>query len=670
MRTDLGIVAAARQVLADLRRSGRDPGLRAELERLLRESDEGHDVVDAIWRLLSDDPGVAAAMRSYLHHGSETMAIAPGGGQGTCSRDRADERCEAEVPRIDVDLEQGHAAQALPPHQPRWLNCLIYESVPSGARTKLEKSFKRNAEHELEAWVGPEVPGALVDKQGEPVDELLEGSARELTLYVQLPDSERGLAGCFVLPAEGPSKSVTFRFNVGDRRAYELKLFLYQAGRLLQQTVIKGKVLANPARAKTAVFTIGAAHLAAPSTQEQAGAERQVGIVSDRRADGRPTLAAFRHGRCAWFDDDRLSNITAGVTTLLDRLTRDSAIAGLPLDDQRIVSAFRALACLGAELRQIIEGSLSYVFGDRPLDRVQLTMARENDFVPLDFVYDFPAPATDATMCSNWRTGAAHACTAADHRVPVDPRGLSTVVCPHGFWGVSKIIERQVLQLDPTASTSPRDFVLALEDRSKRPALRLLSSGLLASSSKARQKDASEVLQRLTLVTGGNCDQATDWVTWAERFRGKHPALLVLLSHTDELLNMDALEIGGDVSNTGQLGQILVGSSPDYHPVVLLLGCRTNAPVRSARSIVTTFYGNNASLVVGTLTPVLAAHAPRVAERLLDTLAAADDQLQEGATIGDLLLDVRRRLLASGEPIALTLTALGDLDWRVAPRGR
>jgi hypothetical protein len=669
MRTDLGIVAAARQVLADLRRSGRDPDLQAELERLLRESDEGHYVGDAIWRLLSDDPGVAMAMRSYLHRGSETMAIAPGEVSGTYSRDAAEERCEVEVSRIDAAIEHA-TAHARPPREPRWLNCLIYECAPGG-RTKLEKSFKRNAEHELEAWVGPEVPGTLVDKQGEPVDELLEGSARELTLYVQLSDSEPRPAGTFDLPAEGPSRSVTFQFHVGDSRTFELKLFLYQQGRLLQQTVIKGKALADPARAKTAAFTVGAIRLAAPGTKEQAGAERHVGIVSDRGTDGRPTLAAFRHGKCAWFDDDTLSNITSGITTVLEQLTRDSATAGLPLDDPRIVTAFRALACLGAELRRMIDGSLGCVFGDHPLERVQLAMARENDFVPLDFVYDFPAPATNATMCPHWvGTGAAHACTGADHPAPADACGLSPVVCPHGFWGVSKIIERQVLQLDPSASTSPRDFVLALEDRSKRPALRPLSSALLASSSKVKQKDVSEVLRSLTLVTGGNCDQATDWVTWAERFRDKHPALLVLLSHTDELLSMDSLEIGDEVNNTGQLGQMLSGAPPDYHPVVLLLGCKTNVPVKSARSIVTTFYGNNASLVVGTLTPVLAAHAPRVAGRLLDTLAAADGQVHEDATIGDLLLDVRRRLLVAGEPIALTLTTLGDLDWRVAPRGR
>jgi hypothetical protein len=670
MRTDLGIVAAARQVLADLRRSGRDADLQAELERLLRESDEGHSVGDAIWRLLSDNPVIAVAMRTYLHNGSETMAIAPSGGAGVHFRDRADERLEVEVPPIDV-ADEHVTAHAQPPHEPRWLNCPIYECLPTGGRAMLEKSFRRNTEHELEAWVGPEVPGTLVDKQGEPVDELLEGSARELTLYVQLPDSEPRPAGTFDLPAEGPSRSVTFRFHVADSRTFELKLYLYQAGRLLQQTVIKGKVLADPARAKTAAFTIGAIRVAAPNTKEQAGAERHVGIVSDRCSDGRPTLAAFGHGTCAWFDDDTLSNITSGVTTVLEQLTRDSATAGLSLDDPRIVNAFRALACLGAELRRMIDDGLGQVFGDMPLDRVQLTMARENDYVPLDFAYDFPAPATNATMCPHWvGTGAAHACTGADHPSPADARGLSPVVCPHGFWGVSKIIERQVLRLDPSASTSPRDFVLALEDRSERPALRPLSSALLASSSKVKQKDAADVLQCLTVVTGGNCDQATDWVSWAERYRGRHPALIVLLSHTDELLSMDSLEIGGDVNNTGQLGEMLRGAPPGYHPVVLLLGCKTNSPVKSARSIVTTFYGNNASLVVGTLTPVLAAHAPRVAERLLGALADADDRLREGETIGDLLRDVRRRLLASGEPIALTLTALGDLDWRVAPSGR
>jgi hypothetical protein len=661
MSTDVYLLMAARELLAELRAySSREAAqLRAALEQLLQRANSGEDVGDEIEEILGRWPAGAVAAVDY-----EEVALP--------------ERAEPEEPGAETAASPpGGAAPAAglpaaPPAEPqeRWLNCQIYERGAAGERTKLERGFKRNAEHELDAWVGPEQPGALVDKENEPVDDAVHGSRARLRLCLHLPGRRTGLVKSFVLPAQGPSKSVSFHFRVGDERRLELRLRLYQGNRLLQQTVIAGPVLTDPAHAKRGGFTIGAAKLATAPARSK-GAKAAPSLVFDRRADGRPTLAAFRNGRAAWFDDDGLDRATATITAALSALTTSARMATLPLGDPNMASTLRTLAFAGIELRQVIEANLSDVFHGKPFDRLQLVMTHAGGFIPLEFVYDFPAPAGDATVCPHWAgDGAAHACRTGDHPA-LRPDGLSPVVCPHGFWGLRTVIERQLLRPDASETERSRDFAITVEHRPARPPLRPLTGGLFAASSRVRKNDVKGVLDSLKRVAGDACAEATDWDDWAAKVQESHPTVLVLLSHSVDDQGVDALEIGEDSRrNAAQLEAVLRQAVAQDHPLVLLLGCHTNQAFKSVESFVTDFYCRNATLVAGTITPVLASHAARVARQVLDTMGSVISSPARDATIGDLLLEVRRALLASGEPIALALTALGDEDWRVAPTGR
>jgi hypothetical protein len=61
---------------------------------------------------------------------------------------------------------------------------------------------------------------------------------------------------------------------------------------------------------------------------------------------------------------------------------------------------------------------------------------------------------------------------------------------------------------------------------------------------------------------------------------------------------------------------------------------------------------------------VLGQRAAPVARAIATELAAASKRRRPIAT-GDLLLAIRRKLLAKGELTALCLTAFGDADWQV-----
>jgi hypothetical protein len=70
-------------------------------------------------------------------------------------------------------------------------------------------------------------------------------------------------------------------------------------------------------------------------------------------------------------------------------------------------------------------------------------------------------------------------------------------------------------------------------------------------------------------------------------------------------------------------------------------------------------------VVIGTLTPILGRHAAPVANALIEQLDQFWDGGRPAVTIGDALTNVRRKFMADGLPVGLTLVAFGDADWLV-----
>ena len=71
--------------------------------------------------------------------------------------------------------------------------------------------------------------------------------------------------------------------------------------------------------------------------------------------------------------------------------------------------------------------------------------------LPVELIYDLPGPVKKPKLCENaaeaLRTGR---CSTEFHKK--DVLGHLDVVCPSGFWGISKVIEREAT--DPTRPTS------------------------------------------------------------------------------------------------------------------------------------------------------------------------------------------------------------------------
>jgi len=156
-----------------------------------------------------------------------------------------------------------------------------------------------------------------------------------------------------------------------------------------------------------------------------------------------------------------------------------------------------------------------------------------------------------------------------------------------------------------------------------------------------------------------------DWAEWERAIAEDSPSLLLLLPHSQEdpaHPGISGLEIGGVLLTRPELETSYVAGPAAAAPVVLLLGCSTQLSEVPFLNFVEAFKRERAALVIGTLATIRGRRAVAfVAELLAELKAAAGSE----RTFGEVFLATRRRLLAGGDGFALSLTAYGDVGWRL-----
>jgi hypothetical protein len=162
----------------------------------------------------------------------------------------------------------------------------------------------------------------------------------------------------------------------------------------------------------------------------------------------------------------------------------------------------------------------------------------------------------------------------------------------------------------------------------------------------------------------------SSWDDWAAGLGQPGRSLLVLLVHTataGEADPMPQMEIGdGSWLVSARLDERYVRPTlANPAPVVLLLGCETAAPEVSFAGLASQFRRHGAAIVVSTGSKIHSDQAVPIAAGLINELGRIEER-NEGS-FGEVMLGMRRRLLADGHVMVLTLTAFGDADWRLAP---
>ena len=324
------------------------------------------------------------------------------------------------------------------------------------------------------------------------------------------------------------------------------------------------------------------------------------------------------------------------------------------------------LAFHGAALRQaLVEDSsgLSQLLS-RTRAAIQVAAAVPDAILPVpEFADDYPPPDNSATLCP----GAIPALSSDDpFRACPGPHD-ETIVCPTGFWGLRRTIERHAYQ-DTVAAAIDGAFVMnSLPTRQ----LDTIQPGPLVFAATDQvngfDPEALSTLQA-ALAPGGDLTYVADWKHWKEAVKAAPaPALLVVLSHTvyNKKMRAYGLEIGAD-----SLALSFAQCVPASPSLVMLLGCKTALTgelsyerFAAAWRLATKRDGKANVVVIATITDVLGRHASPIAARLVAEIRLRCHDYPRGT--GEVILSLRRRLVAEGMLPVLAVTAFGDADWLV-----
>lgn len=566
------------------------------------------------------------------------------------------------------------AATKPQPEKPRWIIAQARD-LTGGLSGEALRAFRAGERHEIRVHIGVLAKeGQLVAEGASAADSVVrEGESYDLEVVFFVPALRVSDRKPLHVPAYGDSKPVAFRFKAGEAGStVQAFVSLMHGGRVLQTALLAGDVVADPAKAPHNARLTLRLQIVVPGFRDATRrAPFDAALVAVNQPSGRAAAAGVSAGGVVVFDSPALDDAGSDVRKAIARVVGQPESFRGRLDTDPGQKLLWELAQYGVQLHDAIGAKLKRKLAhEKALSRLQIVQTSPNAFIPLEFVYDLPAPANGAKLCLHWQDALlGKPCPPHEE----DARGNLKCVCPSGFWGITKVIERQVLE-EVTAEDLRlgRGFGIRVEPTGERPSLPPPSGALFAWSEildNLVHTTSKDLLKALNDATAGRALPVATWDAWAQAIAQRRPGLLVLLSHTITAKKPLALQIGApkgaEQLTLAQVNEKLVRKDTSDAPIVILLGCDT-----AAESEVTTFVGrfrdNGAAVVVGTITPVLGEHSASVVQALLVELSrAAAGTRGEQPRFGELMRNVRRHLLAQGELTALCATSFGDADWGI-----
>ena len=458
--------------------------------------------------------------------------------------------------------------------------------------------------------------------------------------------------GRLFLPAEGDSQPCRFSFRThGVREEYRARILIAHETRILQTLILSSPLAGADGRlALTVENRVAASFDPSPTAQPFDAA-----IVVNHAATGQAGFTTVVGSEVSFREPLGIDRLVGEVKTLLSAEASFTA-ARASLDDPALLQLFDALARYGRSLLKAMPAPMQ---GRVPEGaRIQIVEARAGAWLPVEILYAAPLPQGGASLCPNARAallgeGSHEQCA---HR---DDRGFH---CPLRFWGLNCVIERQPEMAAPSAA----DYTIRLPQPGA-DRLDALRSVLVGASKRVRAQDLADPGGIMDAVrqAAGSARTVRDWAEWERAVAEDSPSLLLLLPHSQEdpaHPGISGLEIGGVLLTRPELESSHVAGPAAAAPVVLLLGCSTQLSDVPFLNFVEAFKRERAALVIGTLATIRGRRAIAFVSELLAELKAAAGS---GRSFGEVFLATRRRLLAGGDGFALSLTAYGDVGWRL-----
>lgn len=332
-------------------------------------------------------------------------------------------------------------------------------------------------------------------------------------------------------------------------------------------------------------------------------------------------------------------------------------------DDPAFATALRGAARAGARLHSKLQ-----LDALDSADRIQVVSLTGQTVLPLELVYDGPAPHPDAPLCKDWKKSLRRGrCPSCDRRRGDD---RAAVVCPMRFWACRKIIEHH--QGD---TVGQREFAARVFTGSAAVAIKRPTASVVGASKQVTDALAAgggpDTLHDLVAAAGkvGGASQVVDWDGWTAAVAQTGATLLIAMPHQDAVdddgIETPALELGGDFETTfDEHFWRRVGDQPG--PVLFLLGCNTSIEARAISSFAS-WFRQWTPVVVATIGEVIADEAPSIATTILTRFDSAWRR-RRATTVGEALRDTRQALLAEGRLVGLQLVLHGEAAWAVGKK--
>jgi hypothetical protein len=520
--------------------------------------------------------------------------------------------------------------------------------------------------HQIDVRVGAPSPQWLAGAQGFPEDKLPAEAEHRLVVVLTEPHLlPEPLTAEVVLPASGTSTTATFTLTTtASTRSADARIIVLHRNRVLQTVRLPSEVDFSER----------------PVSADVATPETFVTPLTSSLDDRRTFDAAFVLNRNAAGESGltHVSEAGAGIVALdgatlvaaLDNIKeRLGQIVRAPdafgrLDSPASVALLRFLAVHGAMLRRSLVHDSPRLKAVLEASRyLQVVSAKPDKYFPFELAYDFDPPTrSDVRLCPK----ALKALESTDVEASCPGEHTKNVVCPFGFWSLTRVIERHAYREDQeqvSGSYLIRGSISRDRDRIS------LGGALFAASKRVDEvlqtgiRSVLDVLEEL----GGTPRQVDLWDDWEKAVAADRPSLLMLLPHTvyEQELRLYGLEISaGDQLWSADIDAGFV--PPDGKPsVVALLGCETACPGKiSCEEFPAALREAGAPIVIATLTEVLGRHAAPTAVGLIRELYAIPAGEPQG--LGEVMVRLRRRLLRDGLLPVLALTAFGDADWLIS----
>ena len=540
-----------------------------------------------------------------------------------------------------------------------------------------ETVLRAGALYWLRVHVGARLPGSLLTERPPPLDPLLpdppdeRGHELEVVVHGQDFAVEGAARQTAYLPLLGGTKPLIFdiRAPAWDAEAVaSARVAIYHRGNLLQSFLLHARVareerhdpsdhhlraelefsqsqrLANLDDIGPRDFSIGA-------NETVAGTHRLIYRSAESEADVPLT-------------DDRVAReIDRFRTTLLDATFSDPVPEEqrFPLDGPEDWDTFddyvRRLARDGRRLfARLLTASNPVKRILREVGRsdgklVQVVLYNSAFSFPWAGIYDRRPPKTDEKVCLGGRTREELADGA-----PLEFRcghGFNDpAFCVFGFWGVRHRLEYRL----PTMGDAIRRIPP------------LPAGGEICLAVGAAEGYTQDLVDKLTEALPGRVKLLADEDPLELLWGPTRPAEIVLLGHLtvpeDDPDDPRIEFLGTDRSLSADSVNALLAEDDWGEPnsLVLLMACGSAASdLRSLITLHESFTSAQAGAVVGTETPVVESLVSHFAAELTSAMWRDDGRL----ALGDAMNEVRRALLARGNPLGFGFSAYGNADLEI-----